>query len=73
MDELVDRHALSLAHLAYMESEHPTPAGKFFDAIWAYEWAKANVQPFGSTTTPSSTDLVIYPSLNQLREALKNK
>jgi len=61
----LDRGALSLADLAYLE-EPPgaPPVERVSAAIRAYLWAVANAHPW-----PPNPDLTAYPSLNEYRAA----
>lgn len=60
----IDRAALAIADHAYLETQGSN-AQKVEAAIWAYLWAGQNVkQMFG---------MAVFPSLNELREAMANR
>lgn len=62
----VDEAAANLARHAWMETKGL--GWQRHDAmLWAYEWAKANREPF------RDTDLFAYPSLSDLRKAMAER
>jgi hypothetical protein len=64
MTVTLERGALSLADLAYLETRGST-ADRVEAAIWAYLWATGSVRAqFGVS---------VYPSLFELREALATR
>ena len=61
----LDRHARSLADLAFMEAAGRPHIDKVTAALTAYQWALREAKPWDEN--PSVT---VYPSLNHLRAFL---
>jgi hypothetical protein len=64
-DTAIDQHAARLAGFAFRETDG-NDHQKVQAALWAYEWAKANIQPWGKP----ELGMRAYPSLTDLRAAM---